>query len=140
MPNHGHFLLWPVGDDELSTFMQRLPNTHAQRRQHHRHLVGRGHVYQGRFKSFPVEEDEYHYQVLRYIERNALGAALVERAEDWRWSSLSSWRPRSRTRFGRWPDRSTPLWKDVGEPKPLAAPQRSAGEPALWSAAPTAPL
>jgi putative transposase len=54
--------------------------------------VGHGHVYQGRFKSFPVEEDEYSYQVLRYIERNALRAALVERAEDWRWSSLSGWR------------------------------------------------
>jgi putative transposase len=54
--------------------------------------VGHGHVYQGRLKSFPVEEDEYDYQVLRYIERNALRAALVERAEDWRWSSLSSWR------------------------------------------------
>jgi hypothetical protein len=54
--------------------------------------VGRGHVYQGRFKSFPVEEDEYYYQVLRHIERNALRAALVERAEDWRWSSLSRWR------------------------------------------------
>jgi putative transposase len=92
MPNHGHFLRWPVGDDDLSTFMQRLTNTHAQRWQHHRHLVGRGHVYQGRFKSFPVEEDEYYYQVLRHIERNALRAALVERAEDWRWSSLSSWR------------------------------------------------
>ncbi|MFM7739596.1 MAG: transposase, partial [Planctomycetota bacterium] len=92
MPNHGHFLLWPVGDDDLSTFMQRLTNTHAQRWQHHRHLVGRGHVYQGRFKSFPVEEDEYYYQVLRHIERNALRAALVERAEDWRRSSLSSWR------------------------------------------------
>ena len=30
--------------------------------------------------------------MFRYIERNALRAALVERAEDWRWSSLSSWR------------------------------------------------
>jgi putative transposase len=92
MPNHWHFLLWPVGDDDLATFMQRLTNTHAQRWQHHRHRVGHGHVYQGRFKSFPVEEDEYDYQVLRYIERTALRAALVERAEDWRWSSLSSWR------------------------------------------------
>ena len=72
-----------MGDDDLSTLMQRLTNTHAQRWwQHHRHRVGHGHVYQGRFKSFPVEEDEYYYQVLRYIERNALRAALVERAED----------------------------------------------------------
>jgi putative transposase len=46
--------------------------------------VGHGHVYQGRLKSFPVEEDEYDYQVLRHIERNALRAALMEWAEDWR--------------------------------------------------------
>ncbi|MFM7070519.1 MAG: hypothetical protein ACKO38_01820 [Planctomycetota bacterium] len=50
MPNHFPFLLWPVGDDDFSTFMQRLTNTHAQRWQHHRHRVGHGHVYQGRFK------------------------------------------------------------------------------------------
>ena len=91
MPNHWHFLLWPAGDDDLSTFMQRLTNTHAQRWQHYRNRVGQGHVYQGRFKSFPVEGDDHYYQVLRYIERNSLRANLVERAEDWRWSSLSSW-------------------------------------------------
>ena len=69
MPNHWHFLLWPEGDDDLSSFMQRLTNTHAQRWQRHRGRVGQGHVYQGRFKSFPVEEDVYYYQVLRYLER-----------------------------------------------------------------------
>ena len=47
-------------------------------------------MYQGRYKSFPVETDEYLYQVLRYVERNALRANLVPRAEDWRWGSL--WR------------------------------------------------
>ncbi len=50
--------------------------------------VGYGHLYQGRFKAFPVQEDDHLRVVLRYIERNPLGAALVERAEDWPWSSL----------------------------------------------------
>ena len=45
-------------------------------------------VYQGRFKSFPVESDEHFYAVVRYVERNALRAGLVERAEDWPWGSL----------------------------------------------------
>jgi hypothetical protein len=107
MPNHWHFLLCQVGDDDLFTFMQRLSNTHAQRWQHHCHRVGHGHVYQGRFKSFPVEEDEYDYQVLRKIERNALRAALLERAEDWRWSSLSSWRSSA-------PDETWPLARPLG--------------------------
>ncbi len=41
-------------------------------------------------KSFPIESDEYLLKVNRYVERNALRANLVERAEDWQWSSL--WR------------------------------------------------
>src|SRR5262249_55908723 len=49
---------------------------------------GMGHVYQGRFKSFPVQSDEHLRTVLRYVERNPLRAGLVERAEDWRWGSL----------------------------------------------------
>jgi putative transposase len=47
-----------------------------------------GHVYQGRFKSFPIEIDEHLLTVLRYVERNALRAKLVEKAEEWRWGSL----------------------------------------------------
>ena len=90
MPNHWHFVLWPQADDDLAAFMQRLTITHATRWQRQRKQVGYGHVYQGRFKSFPISTDEYFYQVTRYVERNALRAELVERAEAWRWSSL--WR------------------------------------------------
>ena len=90
MPNHWHLVLWPEGDGELSSFLQRLTNTHTQRWQLARRKVGVGHLYQGRFKSFPVETDEYHYSVLRYVERNPLRANLVDRAEHWRWGSL--WR------------------------------------------------
>jgi putative transposase len=50
--------------------------------------VGRGHLYQGRFKSFPIEEDEHFFIASRYVDRNALKAGIVERAEDWRWGSL----------------------------------------------------
>ncbi len=49
--------------------------------------VGRGHLYQGRFKSFPVEKDGHFLTVCRYVERNALTANVVRRAEDWRWGS-----------------------------------------------------
>ena len=84
MPNHWHFVLWPKNDGELSAFMQRLTITHVTRWQEHKHLVGTGHVYQGRYKSFPVQTDEYFFQVVRYVERNALRANLVGLAEDWR--------------------------------------------------------
>ena len=50
--------------------------------------VGRGHLYQGRFKSFPVAEDDYFLTLCRYVEANALRAGLAERAEQWRWSGL----------------------------------------------------
>ncbi len=70
--------------------MQRLTVTHVTRWQRHRRQVGYGHVYQGRFKSFPIGTDDHFYQVVRYVERNALRANLVQRAELWRWSSL--WR------------------------------------------------
>jgi putative transposase len=50
--------------------------------------VGRGHLYQGRFKSFPIQEDEHFLTACRYVERNALTAHVIEHAEDWRWGSL----------------------------------------------------
>ena len=90
MPNHWHLLLWPEWEGELATFMQRLTITHVRRWQEHRGYSGLGHVYQGRYKSFPVESDEHFWVVARYVERNALRANLVLRAEEWRWSSL--WR------------------------------------------------
>jgi putative transposase len=90
MPTHWHFVLWPEKDDDLAAFMQQLTTKHVRRWQLHRQSVGFGHVYQGRYKSFPVESEEYFYSVVRYVERNALRAGLVDRAETWKWSSL--WR------------------------------------------------
>ncbi len=95
MPNHWHFVLWPEHDGDLAAFMQQLTTKHVRRWQLHRRRVGYGHVYQSRYKSFPVEEEEYFYQVVRYVERNALRAGLVKRAEAWKWSSL--WRRTSGT-------------------------------------------
>lgn len=89
MPNHWHLVLWPSRDGELAAFMQQLTTKHVRRWQLHRRTVGYGHVYQGRYQSFPVEQDEYFYQLVRYVERNALRANLVEQAEAWKWSSLS---------------------------------------------------
>ena len=93
MPNHWHFVLWPRKDGELTSFVRWLTHTHTMRWHAHYHTSGTGHVYQGRFKAFPVETDEYFYAVARYVERNALRAELVPRAEEWRWSSL--WRRQS---------------------------------------------
>ena len=73
----------------MTGFLRWSTITHSQRLHAHRHTTGYGHTYQGRFKSFPIEQDESLLNVLRYVERNALRANLVERAQDWRWCSLS---------------------------------------------------
>jgi REP-associated tyrosine transposase len=88
MPNHWHFLLWPRKGKALPGFMQRLTVTHMRRWHAHRNSTGEGPVYQGRYKSFPVQDDGNLLTVARYIERNALRAKLVSRAEQWRWCSL----------------------------------------------------
>ena len=86
MPNHFHLVLWPHGDGDLSRWMQWLMTSHVRR--YHRHYGGSGHVWQGRFKAFPIQQDEHLLTVLRYIERNPLRAKLVRRAEAWNFSSL----------------------------------------------------
>ena len=90
MPNHWHLLLWPRRDGELSDVLRWITVTHTQRWHAHHDTAGTGPVYQGRFKSFPVQTDAHFLTVARYVERNALRAKLVDRAEDWQWSSV--WR------------------------------------------------
>jgi len=89
MPNHFHLVVWPRADGQLSRFMQWLTMTHTQRWHAHRHSAGRGHLYQSRFKSFPVQKDHHLLSVWRYVERNALRAGLVRQAEAWPWCSLA---------------------------------------------------
>ena len=89
--------------------------THTQRWHAHRHSAGSGHVYQGRFKSFPVQNDEHFLAVCRYVERNALRAKLVRRAEQWRWSSLYRWNsgtPQEKALLATWPLSRRPGWID----------------------------
>jgi len=91
MPNHYHMILQPLVDGEMSRFMGWLGGTHTKRYHGHYHTRGQGHLYQGRYKSFPIQDDEHFLTVCRYIERNALRAGLVKRAEQWRWGSLWRW-------------------------------------------------
>ena len=92
MPTHWHLLLWPRRDGDLGRFMQRLTTMHVRRWRLVHESVGEGHLYQGTYRSFPVQDDVHLLRVCRYVERNPLRAKLVERAEAWRWSSL--WRRR----------------------------------------------
>ncbi len=88
LSHHWHFAVWPDADDQVTAFFRWLAHTHAMRWRVAHRTVGYGHLYQGRFQSFPVQSDEHLLTVLRYIERTAVGAGLVARAEHWRWSGL----------------------------------------------------
>jgi putative transposase len=88
MSNHWHFVVYPREDGELTDFFRWLTHTHAMRWRVAHKSVGMGPLYQGRFKSFPVQADQGLESICRYVERNALSAGLVKRAQDWKWSSL----------------------------------------------------
>ena len=85
LDNHFHLLVRPTGDATISRIMQSLLVSHTQR--YHRHYRSGGHVWQGRFKSPVIQNDEHLLAVLRYIEANPLRAKIVTRADDYPWSS-----------------------------------------------------
>ena len=88
MGNHWHFVVWPKKDGQLTEFFRWLAHTHAMRWRVSHNTVGYGPLYQGRYKSFPVQPGASLLKVCRYVEGNPLTAGLVERAGDWRWGSL----------------------------------------------------
>lgn len=90
MPDHWHFVVRPKTDEQLSAFFRWLTHTHTMRWHAHYHTEGTGHLYQGRFKTFPIQRDDHLLTVLRYVEQNALRAELCDKAEDWKYGSL--WR------------------------------------------------
>lgn len=124
MPNHWHLVLWPRRDGDLSAFTGWVTLTHTQRWHACHGSTGSGHLYQGRFKSFPLEADAHFLTVCRYVERNALRADLVTRAEQWRWSSLWSYAQAPSAMsvgLAAWPVERPRDWLDrVNEPQTQA--------------------
>lgn len=121
MPNHWHFAVRPKTDEQLSAFFRWLTHTHTMRWHAHYGTQGTGHLYQGRFKTFPIEEDDHLLTVLRYVERNPVRAELCERAEDWNYGS--AWRNVHGDRSGRallspWPLPRPRQWRSfVNKPQ-----------------------
>jgi putative transposase len=116
MSNHWHLVLWPRKDGELTAFMRWLTLTHAQRWKHSHGAVGHGHLYQGRFKSFPIEQDEHLLTLLRYVERNPVRAGAVRRAEQWRWGSCHVRQNRSHDLYpllSEWPMARPSKWLET---------------------------
>lgn len=85
MPTHFHMVMMLHRAGDLSRYMQWLLTSHVRR--YHTHYASSGHVWQGRFKSFIIQEDNHLLTVLRYVEGNPVRANLVKSAKDWMWSS-----------------------------------------------------
>ena len=96
MPNHFHLVVRPIDDADLAKWMSWLMTTYVRR--HHQTYGGTGRLWQGRYKAFLIQQDHHLLAVLRYVERNALSARLVARAECWHWGSLH-WRELTRPPF-----------------------------------------
>ena len=124
MHNHWHLVLQPSRVEDLGRFMQWVCSTHVRRWREHRGSVGQGHLYQGRFKSFPVQDDHHLLTLLRYVEANPLRAGMIKRAEQWPWSSLGNGQAQDGTavQLSDWPvDRPHNWVQSVN--RPLDAPQ-----------------
>jgi len=123
MPNHWHLVVRARARTDLSTWMQWLTVTHTRRWHTHYRRVGEGPLYQGRFKSVPVQEDGHFLTLCRYVEANPVRSGLVPRAEEWRWSSLwvrENGPTELRAALGDWPvDRPrgwrAAVYRDVDE-------------------------
>ncbi len=114
MPNHFHLIVRPAEDGHLAEFMRLGTVTHSKRWHQYRGSAGTGAVYQGRYAAFPIQTNRYFLNACRYVEGNALRAALVARAEDWKWSSLGA---RCRNRhildLSEWPILPPEDWLDI---------------------------
>lgn len=97
MPNHFHLLVKPDDATQLKKWIQWVMTTHVRR--YHKHYGTSGHLWQGRYKSFIVEDNEHLLTVVRYIEGNPVRAMLSPMAGQWPWSShhlrgaTEVWRP-----------------------------------------------
>ena len=85
MTNHVHLVLRPAPGVSISRIMQSLTVAHTWR--YHRRHRSCGHVWQGRFKSPPIQDGSYFLTVLAYVEANPLRAEMVAEAADYAWSS-----------------------------------------------------
>ena len=97
MPNHWHLVVWPEQAETLSAYVPWVTVTHVRRWHAHYHTGGTGPIYQGRFKSFPVQEDDPLVALRRSVVRGApYGDELWQQRTAKMLGLESSMRPRGR--------------------------------------------
>ena len=119
MPNHWHLLAAERTAGALSAFLGWVGVTHVRRHHEHYHTRGGGHLYQGRFKAFPVSGGVHFRHLAGYVEANALRAKLVDRAEAWPWGSATTASDGQRLPLAPWPCARPRDWvEQLNEPTP----------------------
>ena len=89
MPNHVHLIVAITQDSELSKFMKQLNLAYLH---HHKKRYGYlGHLWQGRYKSLIISEDEYLITCGRYIELNPVKAGIVKDPKEYEYSSYNAY-------------------------------------------------
>jgi putative transposase len=88
MDNHVHLLI-SVHERELGAIIKGIAVRYASFYNWKHNRVG--HVFQDRFKSEPVEDDQYLLTAVRYIHNNPVKAKMVEKPADYRWSSYTQY-------------------------------------------------
>lgn len=100
MDNHYHLVIETI-EGNLARGMRQLNGVYTQKSNRRHHLSG--HLFQGRYKAILIDRDSYLLEVCRYVVLNPVRALMVQRAEDWQWSSY-------RAMIGKAP---VPNWLDV---------------------------
>ncbi|MCO6454261.1 MAG: transposase [Pirellulaceae bacterium] len=120
MPSHWHLVLRPAETGGMGRLLRWVTATHTLRHHAQHDQMGEGHLYQARFKSFPVADDDHFLVVCRYVERNPLRAGLVRRSEAWQYGSLWRWLQKAEPEprlLSPWPIARTPGWVErVNQP------------------------
>jgi putative transposase len=112
MPNHFHMVVRAESQAELSAYMQRFMSTHVRRHHKRYGTTGQGHIWQGRYKNFMVQDGVHLLNVLRYVEANALRAGLVSEAGEWKWSTVvRRYAPDGRAFLSNWPVPKPREWR-----------------------------
>ena len=84
MDNHYHLMI-ETPDGNLSLGMRQLNGVYTQAR--NKRYSKTGHVFQGRYKAIVIQKDSHLLEVCRYVVLNPVRARMVEKPEDWKWSS-----------------------------------------------------
>ena len=85
MTNHVHLIVTPQAENGLAATMKNVGETYV--RYFNRRYERTGGLFEGRYRSLAIDSERYWFTCMRYVELNPVRAGIVERPEDYRWSS-----------------------------------------------------